>query len=133
MADFDLNMCDGLTLAYLGDSVMELYVREKLIKGGLSGAGELNERAHEYVRATRQAEAFRRIEALLSEEEAGIYRRGRNSGHTRNLPKSATVAEYRCATGFEALLGWLYLSGREERIGELLKTAYEAEDVPGSN
>lgn len=121
-------MCDGLTLAYLGDSVMELYVREKLIRSGLSRAGELNDRAHEYVRATRQAEAFRRIEAFLTEPEAEIYRRGRNSAHSHNLPKSATAAEYRCATGFEALLGWLYLSGREERIAQLLNAAYETKE-----
>ena len=112
-----------MTLAYLGDSVMELYIRERLVLLGITRAGELNTRAHEMVRATGQAKAFRKIEALLTEEETDIFKRGRNSGHL-NAPKSATIAEYRTATGFEAVLGYLHLTGQRERIDMLLFEAY---------
>ncbi len=120
---FDVRLCDGMTLAYLGDSVMELYVREKLILSGITRAGELNERAHEIVRASGQARAYRLVEHMLTEEEADYFRRGRNSGHL-NPPKSASMSEYRTATGFEAVLGYLYLSGQSERIKEILYAAY---------
>ena len=121
--NFDARMCDGMTLAYLGDSVMETYIRERLVRLGITRAGELNTRAHEMVRATGQAKAFRKIEGMLTEEECDIYKRGRNSGHL-NAPKSATIAEYRMATGFEAVLGYLYLLGERERIQTLLFEAY---------
>ena len=121
--NFDPRLCDGMTLAYLGDSVMELYIRERLVLLGITRAGELNTRAHEMVRATGQAKAFRKIEALLTEEETDIFKRGRNSGHL-NAPKSATIAEYRTATGFEAVLGYLHLTGQRERIDMLLFEAY---------
>ena len=120
---FDLRMCDGMTLAYLGDSVMELYVRERLVKSGITRAGELNTRAHEIVRATSQAKAFHRIEEMLTEQELDYFRRGRNSGHL-SAPRSATISEYRTATGFEAVLGYLHLIGERKRIEEILCTAY---------
>ena len=120
---FDPRLCDGMTLAYLGDSVMELYVRERLVRSGITRAGELNARAHEIVRATSQARAFHRIEQALTEEELDYFRRGRNSGHL-NAPRSATISEYRTATGFEAVLGYLHLCGRTERIEQLLLDAY---------
>lgn len=121
--NFDPRLCDGMTLAYLGDSVMETYIREHLVRLGITRAGELNTRAHEMVRATGQAKAFRKIETMLTEDECDIYKRGRNSGHL-NAPKSATIAEYRMATGFEAVLGYLYLSGQRERVDMLLFEAY---------
>ena len=117
-------MCDGMTLAYLGDSVMELYVREKLVQSGITRAGELNSRAHEIVRATSQARAFHKIEGMLTDDEMDFFRRGRNSGHL-SAPRSATISEYRTATGFEAVLGYLHLTGNRERICELLYAAYE--------
>lgn len=121
--EFCGRLFDGMTLAYMGDSVMEVYVRERLIRSGISRAGELNKRAHDIVRATAQARAFRAIEPMLTEEELEIYRRGRNSGHL-NAPRSATISEYRCATGFEALLGYHYLSKNLQRMNELLSAAY---------
>ncbi len=121
---FDARMCDGMTLAYLGDSVMELYVREKLVRSGITRAADLNTRAHEIVRATSQARAFHRIEQMLTEEEMDFFRRGRNSGHL-SAPRSATISEYRTATGFEAVLGYLHLCKNENRIAELLTSAYE--------
>ena len=121
--NFDPRLCDGMTLAYLGDSVMELYVRERLVKSGITRAGELNTRAHEIVRATSQARAFHKIEEMLTEEELDYFRRGRNSGHL-SAPRSATISEYRTATGFEAVLGYLHLTGNKDRICELLYAAY---------
>ncbi len=110
-------------LAYLGDSVIELCVRKTLVQKGVSSAKNLNSAALGFVRAEEQAEAIKRILPVLSDEENAAYRRGRNIGHT-NVPKSATVGQYRMATGMEALFGYLYLLGREERIDELFLLAY---------
>ena len=118
-----LNMYSTAALAYLGDSVIEICVRERLVKAGCSSSAVLNKTALEYVRATAQAEAMKRILPLLDEEETAVFHRGRNIGHT-NTPKSATVAEYRAATGMEALFGYLHLAGRKERIDELFSAAY---------
>ena len=110
-------------LAYLGDSVIEVWVRTYLVESGLSGSRELNAASLSYVTAPRQAAAMKKILDVLTEDEAAIFRRGRNLGHT-NLPKNATASEYRSATGMESLMGWLYLGGRQERINELLSAAY---------
>lgn len=123
-----LNTYSTAALAYLGDCVIELCVREYLTRRGLASSASLNKEALKYVRAGAQAEAMKRILPLLSEEEAGVFRRGRNVGHT-NTPKSATVAEYRSATGMEALFGWLHLAGRKGRIDELFSIAYEIDTV----
>ena len=111
-------------LAYLGDSVLELCVREILVEHGVSSAKNLNSAALNFVKAEAQANAIKNIIPLLTEEENAAYRRGRNIGHT-NVPKSATVAQYRMATGFEALFGYLHLTGRKERINELFLLAYK--------
>lgn len=121
--DNSLNTYSSASLAYLGDCVIELCVRERLVKEGFSSSASLNKKALEYVRATAQAAAMKNILPTLSDEEAAVFRRGRNIGHT-NTPKSATVAEYRSATGMEALFGYLHLAGRAERIAELFELAY---------
>ena len=118
-----LNTYSSASLAYLGDCVIELCVRERLVREGFSSSASLNKKALEYVRATAQAAAMKNILPMLSDEEAAIFRRGRNIGHT-NTPKSATVAEYRSATGMEALFGYLHLAGRPKRIAELFDAAY---------
>ena len=118
-----LNTYSTASLAYLGDGVIEMCVRERLVKSGLSSSASLNKASLEYVRATAQAEAMKRILPLLTEDEDAVFHRGRNIGHT-NTPKSATVAEYRAATGMEALFGYLHLAGRKERIDELFAAAY---------
>lgn len=121
------NECSAAALAYLGDAVLEVYVREYLVNSGLSSSARLNSTALEYVKATRQAEAMKKILPELTEEEEAVFKRGRNMGHT-NTPKSATVSEYRSATGMEALFGYLHLEGRKERIAELFALAYETEN-----
>lgn len=118
-----LNTYSTASLAYLGDCVLELCVREYLVRSGISSSAKLNREALNYVRAGAQANAMKKILPLLTEEEEAIFRRGRNVGHT-NTPKSATVAEYRSATGMETLFGWLHLSGNQARIQELFKCAY---------
>ena len=122
--DIDIKTVSTAALAYLGDSVLEVCVREHLVAGGLSTSAHLNKEALLFVRATAQAEAMKNIIELLDEDEAAVFRRGRNVGHTAT-PKSASVSEYRTATGMEALFGWLHLSGKEERIRELFRAAYK--------
>lgn len=118
-------------LAYLGDCVIELCVREHLVRRGLSSSARLNAEALGYVKASMQAEAMKNILPLLTEDEDAAFRRGRNMGHT-NTPKSATVSEYRAATGMETLFGYLHLLGKKERIAELFAIAYKTETKEGS-
>ena len=113
-------------LAYLGDSVLELCVREMLVDLGISSAKALNSAALSFVRAETQANAMIKLLPVLSDEESAVYRRGRNVGHT-NVPKNATVGQYRMATGMEALFGYLHLLGRDARIRELFSLAYKDE------
>ena len=114
-------------LAYLGDCVMEGCVREHLVSLGLSSSARLNAAALDFVRAKKQAEAMLNILPILDEEELSVFKRGRNLGHG-STPKSATVAEYRSATGMEALFGYLRLAGKEERIKELFTIAYKLDE-----
>ena len=111
-------------LAYLGDSVLEVCVRTYLVtERGLSTSAHLNRASLDFVRASAQSEAVGRMEPYLTEEEAAIYRRGRNMGHG-NVPKSASVAEYRRATGMEVLFGYLHLTGQTERLDHLFRLGY---------
>ena len=112
-------------LAYLGDCVIELKVRELLVCRGISGSGNLNRESLSFVKATAQAKAMQNILPLLTEEETAVYKRGRNMSGG-NVPKSATMAEYRTATGMEVLFGYLHLLGRNERIDQLFSLAYPA-------
>lgn len=107
-----------VTLAYIGDAVYTLLVRTRLAleKGGK--AGELERRANEVVSAHGQSVTLERVLPLLTEEEEDIFRRGRNAKKTTKS-KNATAGEYVRSTGFEALIGFLYLTGRYERIEEL--------------
>ena len=111
-------------LAYLGDCVIEKCVRTYLVlERGLSTSARLNRAALDFVRASAQSDAMSYIEPVLTEDESNYYRRGRNTGHT-NVPKSASVSEYRRATGMEVLFGYLSLSGQEARIDELFRIGY---------
>lgn len=107
-----------LMLAYVGDAVFDLYVREKLAREKAMPVRQLHRRATAIVRADGQDAALRQMEPHLTEEEAEIVRRGRNT--KSRVPKNADMAAYRRATGFEALLGWLYLNGENERLNCLL-------------
>ena len=120
----ELNTYSTAALAYIGDCAIEICVRAYLVKEKeFSSSAKLNKEALNFVKASCQAEAMKNILPLLSEEENDVFHRGRNMGHS-NTPKSATVAEYRNATGMEALFGWLHLAGKKERIDELFRIAY---------
>ncbi|MBR6781998.1 MAG: ribonuclease III [Clostridia bacterium] len=111
-------------LAYLGDSVLEVCVRTYLtVERGLSTSAHLNRASLDFVRASAQSEAIGRMEPYLTEAEASVYRRGRNMGHG-NVPKSASVAEYRRATGMEVLFGYLHVTGQTERMNYLFRLGY---------
>lgn len=116
-------------LAYLGDSVFELLVRQKLIQNGFRGAGALNAAAKQYVTAAAQAEAADRILPLLSAEEEAVLRRARNH-KTKSVPKSASTAQYHLATGIEALFAYLYLKNETNRMSELFETAFGGNSAP---
>lgn len=113
----------GTDLAYLGDAVMELMTREKLLATGVTDVGRLNKLALSYVRATAQSEAVERVLPLLTEEESEVFKRGRNA-HGISAPKSASTADYRRATGLEALFAYLWLKGEDDRRRELFTAAY---------
>ena len=110
-------------LAYLGDSVLECLIREALILKGFEKSAHLNKEALKYVTAVNQSKAYTNIEGCLTEEECAIFRRGKNCSHL-NIPKSASPIEYKTATGFEAIFGYLHLTRNTDRINELFKIAY---------
>lgn len=114
-------------LAYLGDARHSLFVRRMLVARGISKSGELNRLSLAYVTAEAQAEAYRKIEGALLDDEREVFRRAANSTHL-NKPKRASVTDYRYATGFEAVIGMLTWLGDEERIDALLTLAH-AEDT----
>ncbi len=105
-------------LAFIGDCIYEILVREALVCEANRPVNELHRESVKYVSAKAQTEAYAKIKDMLTEEETAQFKRGRNAkvGHS---PKSATDAEYHTATGIEALFGYLYLSGKTERIKQL--------------
>ena len=121
MNTVDLRTVSPLTLAFLGDGVYGLLVRERLVQEANRPAGELRSRSVALVRAEAQAEAVTRLLPLLTEEEAAVFRRGRNA-HT-----SRSGGDYHRATGLEALFGWLYLKGDQTRLRTLFAAAMGGE------
>lgn len=110
----------SLELAWLGDTLYDLRVREQLVRSG-GHVHALHRRAVQNVCAHAQSEALRRVEGMLTEEEAAVVRRGRNVHQTPS--KNADRAEYHRATALEALIGYLYYTGRRERMEEILAAA----------
>ena len=115
----DPRQLSPLVLAYVGDTIYALYVRTQLILTTDATAHGLPMQAAQRVCAKGQAEALRRIWDQLTEEEQGVYKRGRNS-HMGTVPKNAAIQDYRAATGLEALLGYLYLGGQDQRLTQLM-------------
>lgn len=121
----DVRELSSLTLAFIGDAVYELFVRTKILSMGNRPAGELHKIAVGYVKAKAQSDAIYKILENLSDEEKEIYKRGRNTNiHT--VPKNADMNDYRQATGLEALIGYLYITGENERLNEILKMCFSA-------
>ncbi len=127
MEEMRARMLNPLQLAYIGDGVWELLVRSRLIYRGRS-ARHIHKDAVACVNAAAQAEALRRIEPMLTEAEADIARRGRNAHAHHAAPKNQNAADYRAATALEALIGYLYLTGQEERLIALYQASQEAEE-----
>lgn len=117
-------MMSAASLSFIGDCVYSLFVRERLCCSGLAKSGELHSLSAKKVRAQAQARDFKCIEPLLTETELSVYKRGRNA-HNKNIPKAASGAEYNCATGIEALFGYLYLSGESERAAQLFEIMWD--------
>ncbi len=114
-------------LSYLGDARHSLYIRRMLVGRGLTKAADLNKEALKYVTAEAQAEAFRKIEGMLLDDERAVFKRAQNSTHL-NKPKHASQSDYRLASGFEAVIGMLEWIGDTERLEELLRAAHEIKD-----
>ena len=117
----DPKLLSPLALAFVGDGVYDLFVRERLVCEANRPVKKLNEEKVSIVRCSSQAKLVEKLMPILTEEELDVLKRGRNA-HTQHIPKNATSADYHSATALEALLGYLYLAGRIERIRELLKT-----------
>ena len=115
----------ALVLAYIGDAVYEVFTRKKVLSMHPDmPAHKLHIQNVGYVKAKAQSNAMLVIEPMLSERELGIYKRGRNA-KSATVPKNADLTDYRRATGFEALVGYLHLSGEEERLFELMEIAFQ--------
>jgi len=120
------NEYSPLVLAYMGDAVYEMYIRSLLVSGHNTQVNKLHKEATKLVKAKAQSEIFEKIFPHLTEEELNIFKRGRNA-HSYTSAKNADIVDYRCATGFEALIGYLYITGNMERINELLKLGIETQ------
>lgn len=116
----DIRRYSPLTLAYIGDSIYDLVIRTLLVGKGNAPVNALHHQASAVVKAEAQKESLYRMEPLLTEEERSVYRRGRNA-KSYTTAKNASVVDYRIATGLEALMGYLYLSGQTERLLYLIK------------
>lgn len=122
----DVNLINGIALAFEGDAVYSMYIRQHLIFKGLTKPNKLHSEANKYVSAKAQASLIvALIEAqLLNEKEGEIYRRGRNANsHTK--AKNADIVTYRMSTGFEAVLGYLHMTNQFERLDELISWCIE--------
>lgn len=119
-----------LVMAYIGDAVYELMVRTRMLEDGNAPVQKLHQMTVAHVCAAAQAKGHQAIEPLLTEEEAAIYRRGRNTHN--NIPKNADPATYRSATGVEALFGFLYVKGEMKRAQFLFDTIWEDASVNGN-
>ncbi len=113
-----------LVLAFLGDSVYEMYIRTMLVKRGNSRPNQLNRLSSALAKAHAQSLAMDVLLPVLTEKEADIYRRGRNA-KSYTMAKNATMGDYRRATGFEALIGYLYLTGQNDRMLTLIQMGVE--------
>lgn len=126
---------NGAALAYLGDGIYEVYIRQYLIGQGYTKVNELHQKAKSYVSAHAQASVIDQwlLENSLTDDEWGIYKRGRNA-KTYTKPKNTDQATYSKSTGFEAIFGYLYLTGQNERVSELVEHAiYLSEQSPKTN
>ena len=128
LEDKDLRTYSPLTLAYIGDGVYELVIRTILVKKGNCPVNQLHKKASSLVKAGAQSKMMELLEPDLTEEELAVYKRGRNA-HSPTMAKHATMADYRRATGFEALMGYLYLKEDYSRIVKLVGKGIPEENL----
>ncbi len=119
----DVRQLNPLVLAYIGDAYFHLFVRGRLLSYEQAKVRALHEFSAQIVSAVWQAKAWKGISSMLSEEEQAVFRRGRNA--KSHAPRSASVADYHISTGFEALLGSLYLEEKNERLYEISEAAFQ--------
>lgn len=122
--DVDIRTYSPLVLAYIGDGVFDLVIRSVVVGKGNTRANHLHQRTSSIVKAHTQAMIIEYLADHLTQEEADIYRRGRNA-KSPTMAKNATMSDYRKATGLEALVGYLYLTDRFERVVELIRIAVD--------
>ena len=122
--EVDIRTYSPLTLAYIGDAIYDLVIRTIVVERGNRSANNLHKKTIGYVKARVQARMADALEEELTEEEASVCRRGRNA-KSYTAAKNASIIEYRKATGLEALCGYLYLQGQQERMLELIKKGLE--------
>jgi len=126
-ADVPVHLLSPIVFAYVGDAVFEVYVRQRLIAGSSRKPHELHRAATKYVSAAAQAKLLQRWSPLLTEEEADIVRRGRNT-KSGQPPRNADPADYRQATALECLVGYLYYQGKKERLEQLMDMTFAEAD-----
>jgi len=124
LSELDARMLSPLKLAYLGDVVLDMYVRDYVVKKDLGTVNKLHKLTTQIVNATSQARFAKEIEPSLTTSESGIFRRGRNS-KSGFQPKNANMIDYRIATGLEAVFGYLYVSGQYVRLDELIEKLFD--------
>mgnify|MGYP002710418774 FL=1 len=131
--DIDIRTYSPLTLAYIGDGIYDLVIRSIVVGHGNTKASQLHQHTSHLVKAHTQSEMMEYLLPILTEEEEDYYRRGRNA-KSPTMAKNATMGDYRRATGFEALMGYLYLTDRFQRLMELVNaglTGIGAEEAAG--
>ena len=128
----DIRTYSPLTLAYIGDAIYELVIRTILVEKGNTQVNKLHKRASRLVKASAQSAIIEKLKPYLTEEEMGVFKRGRNA-KAATMAKNATMSDYRRATGFEALMGYLYLTEQWERMLELMKTGIREVEQDGEN
>lgn len=124
LEEFDPKQYSPLVLAYIGDGIYDIIIRTIVLSKGNAPVNKLHRECSSFVKAPTQMDMYHAIEEILTEEEASVYKRGRNA-KSYTSAKNATITEYRIATGFEALLGYLYLCDRMNRIVELVQYGLE--------
>ena len=123
--EIDIKEMSPLALAFVGDAVLELLVRSRLVCTTRLQPGRLHSVAPQYVSARAQFRELAALEPLLTEQEAAVLRRGKNASKA-TVAKHATAQEYRASTGLECLLGWLYLQGQNDRVAQLFEVLWQA-------
>lgn len=120
----DVRAYSPLTLAYIGDAIYDLIIRSVVVERGNRAANDLHKRTTRYVKAEAQAKMIVALQEELTEEEEAVYKRGRNA-KSYTSAKNASIGDYRKATGFEALMGFLYLTDQMDRMLYLVKRGIE--------